>query len=134
MKLPYEDIDLDLEKVSNFNTLGDKIIIKSFTKEHLLINKKLKLCPAVLRCLYLTLGDGSLQKGVYLSNINYRAHKEFIEIFNSYFNINKKDFVISLTVNEKTNGRNINKSKKYWLNSLKIQRIDRFYFTKFNTC
>ena len=124
---------IDLTKIGAFPIVNNKILIESKRKRNLKINRNLSLTNNLLRDLYITFGDGSFCKGVYLSNINYRIHKEFIKTFNKYFNIRKNEFIVSLTVNKKFGGEDVKKSILFWMNSLNLKKIDRFYLTNFNT-
>ena len=115
------------------NTSNNKLIIYSRNKRNLEINLNLYLDNNFLRCLYYTLGDGSFIKGVYLSNINYRLHADFIKNFDTFFDIHKSEWDFSLTFNENFTEKQKQEAINFWKEKLKIKEIKRIYSTKFNT-
>lgn len=124
---------VDLSKLGDFPKNTRKIVVRSKNKHNLHINQDLVLTNELLRGLYMVLGDGSLCKGVYFSNINYRLHNEFMKVFNSHFNIPKRDFIVSLTVNYNFDFKQIKKAALFWMKVLDLDKIQRFYLTDFNT-
>lgn len=110
--------------------MNQQVIIKNKWKRDLTINQ-IKYNKETLRCLYYLVGDGSFTKGIYLSNINYRLHKDFVRVFGKYFDIKTNEWILSVTFNENFNENNITNSKLFWKRQLK--EVDRVYKTKFNT-
>ena len=111
----------------------EQFIIKNLKKRDLIVPKNIKLNYEILRCFYYLVGDGSFKKGVYLSNINPKLHKDFIRVFEKYFDLTRKDWIISITNNEKTKIKHIRKTKHFWEKTLEVEKIHRKYKTKFNT-
>jgi len=124
---------LNLNNIIDSQCNKNKIIIPSRYKRDLELNKNLYLDNNFLRCIYYTLGDGSFIKGVYLSNINYRLHKDFIQHFKTFFNIQKHEWDFSLTFNENFTKKQKQKAINFWKEKLDIKEIKRIYYTSFNT-
>ena len=124
---------INLDYMTNIQASKNKIIIPSRNKRDLNINSNLYVNNNFLRCIYYTLGDGSFIKGVYLSNINYKLHKDFIKNFNTFFNIQKNEWDFSLTFNENFTEKQKQEAINFWKERLGIKEIKRIYYTKFNT-
>lgn len=91
----------------------DLTLIRNKYKRNLHI-KKVKYNLEIFRCLFYLVGDGSFQKGIYLSNINYRLHKDFMRIFENYFDIKRNEWILSQTYNEKFKKTKIGKANQFW--------------------
>lgn len=128
---------------SNFVDMRDKLdlhILKKFIitnaneKNCLKIPYRISLSNELLRTLYTIVGDGCLHKGVYMSNINYRIHRDFIETLEKKFYIPLSKLRFSLTFNQDTRVIHIKNAINFWLKVLPLKKVNHLYKTQFNTC
>ncbi len=128
-------LEMDLSKIKNIDFNEDKLFIKyNKNKSVLRIPRFLKIDDDFLRVIYLLYGDGNIGSKIMFANINYRAHKKFIETFRDSLNIKPDVWKLAIIVNDNFSKKNINNSIDFWVNSLIVNEVRYVYKTSFNTC